>query len=330
MAVYNPSGAGNVHIDRALTSISVGWPTGNLAGEVLFPAVKVLKQSDKYYVFGREGWLPENDYRAPGTQANEVVGAALSTDTYYAQEHSLQIAVTDEERQNADPPMAPDRDGTNIITSKLMLGRERILQTLATTAANYASGLSTTLSGTSQWNDYANSDPISDLRTGKVAVNARIFTDPNVAVIPYQVMAKLEDHPDFLERIKYSERAIFSPELLASVLGFDRVVVPGVGINTANAGQPSTLSYLWGKDVVLAYVPSGPGLRIPAYGYEFVWGGAGGGQAQYVDRWREDRRKSDVLRVCRYYDVKLVAQGDVGTADAGKSIAGYVIKTAVA
>lgn len=330
MAVYNPSGGGNVHIDRALTQISVGWPTGNLAGEVLFPAVKVLKQSDKYYVFGREGWLPENDYRAPGTEANEVVGAQLSLDTYYAQEHSLQIAVTDEERQNADPPMAPDRDGTNIITSKLMLGRERILQTLATTAANYASGLSTTLSGTSQWNDYANSDPISDLRTGKVAVNARIFTDPNVAVIPYQVMAKLEDHPDFLERIKYSERAIFSPELLASVLGFDRVVVPGVGINTANQGQPSTLSYLWGKDVVLAYVPSSPGLRIPAYGYEFVWGGAGGGQAQYVDRWREDRRKSDVLRVCRYYDVKLVAQGDAGTADAGKSIAGYVIKAAVA
>lgn len=330
MAVYNPSGGGNVHIDRALTQISLGWPNGNLAGEVLFPTVKVMKQSDKYYVFGREGWLPEQDYRAPGTQANEVVGAALSTDTYYAQEHALQIAVTDEERQNADPPMAPDRDGTNIITSKIMLGRERLIQTLATTTGNYGSGLSTTLSGTSQWNDYANSDPISDLRTGKVAVNARIFTDPNVAVIPYQVMAKLEDHPDFLERIKYSERAIFSPELLASVLGFDRVVVPGVGINSANAGQPSTLGYLWGKDVVLAYVPSSPGLRIPAYGYEFVWGGAGAGQAQYVDRWREDRRKSDVIRVCRYYDLKLVAQGDVGTSDAGKVIAGYLIKAAVA
>ena len=330
MPVYNPTGSGSVHIDRALTQISVAWPTGNLAGSVLFPSVRVQKQADKYYIFGREGWLPETDYRAPGAQANEVTGAALSTDTYYAQEHSLQIAVTDEERQNADPPIAPDRDGTNIITSKIMLGRERTIQTLATTTANYASGLSTTLSGTSQWNDYANSDPISDLRTAKVAINARIFADPNVAVIPYQVMAKLEDHPDFLERIKYSERAIFSPELLASILGFDRVVVPGVGINTANLGQAASLGYLWGKDVVLAYVPGGPGLRIPAYGYEFVWGGAGGGQEQYVDRWREDRRKSDVIRVCRYYDLKLVAQGDAGTSDAGKSIAGYVIKAAVA
>src|SRR6266536_2105055 len=299
MPVYNPSGGGNVHIDRALTQISVAWPTGNLAGAALFPSVSVMKQSDKYYIFGREGWLPENDYRAPGTAANEVSGAALSTDTYYAQEHSLQIAVTDEERENADPPIAPDRDGTNIITSKIMLGRERAMQTLVTTTGNYASGSSTTLSGTSQWSDYANSDPISDLRTGKVTVNSRIFLDPNVAVVPYQVMMKLEDHPDFLERIKYSERAIFSPELLASVLGFDRVIVPGVGINTANLGQTASLGYLWGKDVVLAYVPASPGLRVPAFGYEFTWAGAGGGQSQYVDRWREDRRKSDVIRVCR-------------------------------
>lgn len=319
MAVYNPTGAANVHIDEALTQISVGWPTQGLAGAALFPSVTVRKQSDKYYVFGREGWLPEHDLRAPGTEANEIDGAQVSLDTYYAQEHALQIAVTDEERENADSPLSPDRDGTEIVTSKVMLGRERAFQVLSTTAANYASGHSVTLSGTSQWSDYANSDPISDLRTGKSTIHAKIFVEPNVAVIPYQVMTKLEDHPDFLERIKYSERAIFSPELLASVLGFERVVVPGVGYNTANLGQTPTIGYLWGKDVVMAYVPNSPGLKVPAYGYEFVWG------RQAVDRWREERRKSDVIRVSRYYDVKLVAQ------DASSlSIAGYVIKAAVA
>jgi hypothetical protein len=319
MAVYNPSGGGNVHVDQVLTQISVGWPTADLAGAALFPAVTVRKQSDKYYVFGREGWLPEDDVRAPGTEANEIESATVSTDTYYAQEHSLQVAVTDEERANADSPLSPDRDGTNIVTSKIMLGRERAFQTLATTTGNYASGHSTTLSGTSQWSDYANSDPISDLRTAKLTIHSKIFTEPTVAVIPYQVMTKLEDHPDFLERIKYSERAIFSPELLASVLGFNRVLVPGVGYNSANLGQTPSLSYLWGKDVVVAYVPPAPGLKIPAYGYEFVWG------QQSVDRWREEKRKSDVIRVCRYYDKKLVA------LDASsKSIAGYVIKAAVA
>lgn len=319
MAVYNPSGSGNVHTDEILTQISIAYPNNGLVGEALFPPVTVNKKSDKYYLFGREGWLPEDDFRSPGSVANEIAGLTVSTDTYYAQEHALQIAVTDEERENSDNPLSPDRDGTETVTSKIMLGRERIVQTLATTAANYASGLSTTLSGTSQWSDYSLSDPIGNLRTGKSAVHAKIFREPNVAVVPYQVMTILEDHPDFLERIKYSERAIFSPELLASVLGFDKVVVPGVGFNSANPGATTSLSYLWGKDVVLAWVPPRAGLKIPAYGYEFTWG------RQVVDRWREDQRKSDLVRVSRRYDHKLTAVDSSGLA-----IAGYVIKSAVA
>lgn len=325
MPVYAPSGAGNVHIDQALTQISIAWPNQGLVGPRLFPPVTVRKQSDKYYIFGREGWLPESgDVRAPGARANEIPGLAVSTDTYFCQEHALSIAVTDEERENADSPLAPDRDGTELVTSRLMLGREITQKTLATTAGNYATGNTTTLSGTAQWNDYVNSDPISDMRTAKATIHSRIFLEPTLAVIPYQVMTKLEDHPDFLERIKYSERAIFSPELLSSLLGVGSVVVPGVGFNSANEGQPVTLGYLWGKDVIFAYVPARAGLKVPAYGYEFVWGG------QFVDRWREEARVSDLVRVRRRYDNKLTALGDAGTSDAGKAIAGYLIKTAIA
>lgn len=325
MAAYSPTGAGGVHVDVVLSNISIAWPNSNLVGGQLFPAVTVRKQTDKYYIFGREAWLPEaGDVRAPGAEANEIPGLAVSLDQYYAQEHALQIAVTDEERENADAPLAPDRDATELVTSRVMLGRELAMQVKATTAANYASTNTTTLSGTAQWNDYVNSDPINNLRTGKTAVHNRIFMDPTLGVFPYQVMVTLEDHPDFLERIKYSERAIFSPELLSAVLGIGKIVVPGAGYNSAHEGQPATLGYVWGKDVILAYVPPRAGLKIPAFGYEFQWGN------QMVDRWREEKRKSDLLRVSRRYDLKLPAQGDPGTADAGLAIAGYLIKTAIA
>jgi hypothetical protein len=323
--VYSPTGSGSVHIDEVLTSISIAWPNNALAGQALFPPVTVRKQSDKYYVFGREMWLPESgDFRAPGTVANEIPGLQVSTDTYYAQEHALQVPVTDEERENADAPLSPDRDATEYVTQRVLLGREVAMKNLATTAANYSSGNVVTLAGTDQWNDYANSNPISDLRTGKSVVHGRIFLDPNLGLIPYQVMTVLEDHPDFLERIKYSERGIFSPELLASLIGLQRVIVPGAGVNSAVEGQPATLGYVWGKDVVLAYVPPRAGLRIPAFGYEFVWG------RQFVDRWREEPRVSDLIRVRRRYDLKLTALGDVGTADAGLAIGGYLIKAAIA
>jgi hypothetical protein len=323
MAVYNPNGGGNVHIDKVLTNISVGWPNNGFVGEALFPAVPVNKQSDLYYVFGREGWLPERgDERAPGTEANEIPGMQVSLNPYYAKEHALQVPVTDEERENADSPLSPDRDGTELVTSKIMLGRELIFKNLATTAGNYATGNSVTLAGVDRWDsgDAAGSHPIPDVRAGITAVHAKIFMRPNTAVIPWPVMNVLQDHSDFLNRIMYAERAIFSQDLLSSIFQIDNIIVPGVGYNTAvNYGAAETLGYIWTDDVILAWVPPRPGLRIPAYGYEFRWG------QQFVDRWREEKRASDLIRVRRRYDTKMVALDG-----SGKQVAGYLIKDTLA
>ena len=321
MPAYSSTGSGNVHIDVALSQISVAYPQGGFVGENLFPSVGVKRISDKYYVFGREAWQADLiDLRAPGAEASEIPGMALSLDSYYAQEHALQIGVNDEERENTDSPMSPDRDATELVSSKVLLGREVAMKNLVTTAANYPAALTTTLSGTTQWSDYVNSDPISDFKVGKRAVHANgLYMEPNTAVIPYQVMSILEDHPDFIERIKYSQRGLVTSEIIASLIGIPKIVVPGVGYDSAHVGQAASLGYLWGKDVVMAWVPDRAGPKIPAFGYEFKQG------EQYVDRWREDPRKRDVIRTTRRYDLKLVALDSNS-----KTIAGYLIKNAVA
>jgi hypothetical protein len=336
-AVYQPTGTGNIHYDQFLTDISLGFPQSmTFVGPSLFPQVVVQKQSNKYYQFGREAWLPEiGDERAPGTEANEIPGFHVSADSYYAQEHALQIAVTDEERENADTPFSPDC--TDLITAKIMLSREVKMHAMVTSTSNFASGLSTTLSGTAQWSDYTDgaSHPIVDIKTGIRAVNAKVFMDPNTAVIPYQVMQMLEDHPDLIERIKYSERAILTPEIIAALFSFTgNVIVPGIGIGSGQVGAMGnaiSVSYLWGKDVLLAYVPPRPGQKMPAFGYEFVWGYNGGAQPMIVDRWREDKRASDLIRVRRRYDLKLVGvEINPASGDFGLSVVGYLIKSAVA
>jgi hypothetical protein len=326
MAVYDPRGGGNTHIDQVLTQISIAYPNNGFAGAVLFPVVTVTRQSDKYYIFGREGWglHPGGDLRAPGTVANEIEGLSLSLDSYFAVEHSLQIPVTDEEKENVDNIVQPERDGTELLTSRILLQRELTMFTLATTAANYATGYSTTLSGTAQWNDYVNSNPIADLKVGKRKVHSGLFMETNLAIVPYQVMTQLEDHPDFIERIKYSQPGILTSDIIAAVTGIGQIVVPGVGYNSANPGQAASLGYLWGKDVVLAWVPPRAGQKIPAYGYEFNWRYPSGG-VMVTDRWREEPRKSNLIRVSRRYSVKMTALDG-----SGKQIAGYIIKAAVA
>jgi hypothetical protein len=323
MPVYSPTGSGNIHYDVPLTNISVAWTTGGLVGDVLFPPVTVQKQSNKYYIFqGRESWYPSfDDARAPGAEANEVPGLTVSLDTYYAQEHALQIAVTDEERENADTQFAPDADGAELLASRIALGREYRIYNVATTASNYHSTLQavpgTTAGFGPQWDSSANATPIRDIRTAQRLIHKLSFLETNVAVIPYRVMSALEDSDDLIGRIQYVERAVLTPDLVASLMGLQRVVVPGFGYATNNPGQTLAISYLWNNEVVLAYNPPRPGLKTPAYGYEFVWGF--GGADQIVDRWREERRASDVIRTRRRYDLKLI-----GKDTNGKSICGFL------
>jgi hypothetical protein len=393
VAIYNPSGSGNVHIDVVLTGISVAWPNEGLVGNVLFPAVPVQKQSDKYYVFaGREGWYPAlDDARAPGTEANEVPGLEVSLGSYYCQEHALQIAVTDEERENADSPLSPDVDGTEMLASRVALGKEYRIFKLVSTAANYHTdpgtdynnNLTVDLSSPGgsgypfyehlQWDNATGTNqlggqgptPVQDIRQAFRSVHGVSFLTPNSAIIPYLVMSYLEDTPDFVERIKYSERAILTPDLVSSLLSLDNVVVPGFGYATNNPGQTLALQYLWQNQVLLTYSPPRPGLKVPAFAYQFTWGfgGGGGGSLGFgsgafsgqgindgqglrgtalnptddtmgtdnalgggiVDRWREERRASDVIRFRQRYDLELI-----GVDSSGKSICGFLFQNAIA
>jgi hypothetical protein len=48
--VYDPRGGGSIHIDVALTQVSVGYDTEGLIADMLFPVLRVRKQSDLFYV----------------------------------------------------------------------------------------------------------------------------------------------------------------------------------------------------------------------------------------------------------------------------------------
>jgi len=315
-----------VHLDTMLTQISVGYenPAAYVAS-MLFPTVRVAKQSDKYFVMTREVWGREtNDLRAPGSEANELPAMTLSRDTYFIEEHALEGVVADEELENADSPLTPAQDTTEQVTNTILLNRELIQMRLATTVANYATNYSATLVGTAQWSDYTNSNPITDVRTAMKKIHDTLFMDPNTVIMGYNVYWQLQEHPDLLARLTYQVPQIASDAQIASVLGIPNFVVAGGGSLTNVYGQAETFGYTWGRDVVFAWVPPNPGRKVPAFGYEFVLP-YGGGNVQPVERWREEKRKSDVVRVSRRYDTKLIA-----VDGSGDSVAGYLIKDAVA
>lgn len=334
MPTYDPRGGGGVHIDVALSNISVARTNQSWnVSDALFPSVRVKKQSDKYYIFGREAWRPPmgGTVRAPGTKANQVPGLRVSLDQYFAIEHALEGDVTPEERENADSPMAPDRDATENVTNKILLGRELEARDLVHDPDTYIPEHVFTLSGGAQFDDYTNSDPMSVFREAQRVFHKTMFTVPNIAVIPWDVMWWLSDHPKLRDRLGGDERSVLTEQDVANLLGVRRVLVPGGGFNREdNAGGPEDIGYLWSQHIVLAWVPARPARRTPAFGYEFVW--PIGGRVQTTDKRNDKDNIKDIIRVRRRYDLKIVAKDDDATAggDPGtQSIAGMLIEDAI-
>jgi hypothetical protein len=75
-----------------------------------------------------------------------------------------------------------------------------------------------------QW-DNAGSTPIEDVTSQIIAFRELTGYAPNTMVIGAYVLQALRNHPEILDRIKYTERGIVTEDLIASLLGVEKILV---------------------------------------------------------------------------------------------------------
>lgn len=331
--MYDP---GQLYFDPILTGFAIKYDEQTLFAERFMPLVPVNTQSGRYRVFDRSNWLFYPDRREPGTVANEIRGGKWSEDTFQTKEHSLQAPVHDEERQElnslgglADPTFGgdlqldPEQDATLLVTRAIKLGHEYKVSQLLRNTANYPVGNTVTLSGTSQLNDYTGgtssaSDPVSVIQTAIRVLKAATGRAPNMMAVPSLGMPYIEQHPRIIDRFK--NFSLSQPDAFRTLTGFDGTIVPVDSVYNAadNIDATPVVTSFWGYDIWLGVVDPQPGFSRPTFGKTFCQKYPNG-EIRPVDRWREEGRKSDLVRVSQKYDTKIVS-----------SIAGYLIKNAFA
>jgi len=306
------------HIDAALSNISVAYrnkATGYAATQIM-PVVRVGKQSDKYYEFGKENLTRSDSRRQDKTKSNRA-SYSLSEESYYCESYALHDYVTDKDRKNSDFG-DPEMDTTEFLTDKILLDYEYSVASYLTNTSNLTNYV--TLSGTSQFSDYTNSLPQTVFETGKVSVYANTFREANVALIPYAVAQKLALHPHVKDVLKYTDPATITRSGLPPVLWGLRVIEAGAGYNSANIGQTAVLAPIWGKNIIIAHVPDAPGLKTISMGYTFSWQDEGAEMIS-VSKWDEPSigKGGVAIEPEMNFDKKITAVG-----------AGYLITAAIA
>lgn len=291
----------DVHIDAALSNLSVKYTNDELVGERLFSVLPVMKDSDKYFIYGKENLRTYRTKRAPGTRAASM-DWSVSSDSFKCEEYALEHPITDEERENSDQPLNPEADATEMLTDTIMLDHEVRMATLATTAGSYATGNAN--AATNKWDDFTASDPVEDVRAMASLIHSKIMRKPNTLLLGKQVYDVLCNHPDILSRLSGNATKVVTEEMLAFIFKVKEVIVGSAMQITSREGAAAEVSsYVWGKNVVLAY-KGNAGIKTLTFGQVFRRKGY-----RQVEKWREQPIKSDIVKTADKTDEKIIASG---------------------
>ena len=92
-----------LHVDEALTNISIAYRNEAFVAEQLLPVVPVQKRRDIYFKFSKQHFVAEDDTYYPGSHAKRIEVDLEKRGYYDAHGHALEAIIPDEFRENADP-----------------------------------------------------------------------------------------------------------------------------------------------------------------------------------------------------------------------------------
>lgn len=309
-----------VHINVPLTNIAVAYmqSADKFIADKVFPVVPVNKQADFYFRYYKEDWTRVvAQERAPATESAGGGWRIDNTPTYYARVYAVHKDVDDQTRGNTDDPIDLDRDATEWVTEQLLLKRELVF------VNNYFStgiwgtdrqGVAGSPSGNQfvKWSDYANSNPIADVKNSVLTIAESTGYKPNVLVVAPDVFNVLTEHPDVLDRIKYTQRAVVTEDLLAGLFGVERFIVPWAVVNNAAEGASADMNFVFKGKALLAYAAPAPSLFKPSAGYIFAWKFNGlAPRGLKIKNFRMENLAADRIEGEMAFDIKVVGS-DLG------------------
>jgi hypothetical protein len=155
-----------------------------------------------------------------------------------------------------------------MLREALGLAQENRAATILRATATYAAGNSTTLSGTSQWSDFVNSDPKTVIMAAKRSL--LIPSDSRVVMwMGKDVYDVVQNHTKVIASVQYATGAVDTRDILARYFQVDEIVVGEAFSATNNFGQTLATQRVWGKDAGLVVVnknaPQGMG-QLPTFG----------------------------------------------------------------
>ena len=235
-------------VDPVLTNIARAYHNAALVATVLFPVVTVSKEGGKIPEFTKESFKIYKTERAIRARSNRINPEDRKEIDFVLTEHDLEYPL--DYREIEEDILPAKMNATKVVTDGIGLRLEKLAADLVQDLTTYPTGNKVTL-GSSDKFDNTSSNPFTIFNTAKEAIRKKIAVRPNVCLLGASAFASLQDHPAVLDRIKYTQNAVVTADLLRMLLGFDQLVIG----DSVYAGDDGTLYDIWTDNVIIAYIP---------------------------------------------------------------------------
>ena len=267
-------------INPKLTAIAMVYsnPAQALIADAVLPRTPVAKKfAWSNYDVGQGYTIPQTLVGRKSVPTEVDFSGTLVNDE--VRDYALDDVVPNDEQQAWQDMIKPERGGpispieiSTMLTTKLIqLDREVRVASRVFNPVNYIAANQITLSGTGQWSDYANSNPLFAIMA---ALDVPVYR-PNTVALGQATFTALRMHPRVVQAVYGTAQTggVVTREALAQLLEVQQVLVGAGFVNTARRGQPVNNQRVWGKHAALLYIDKEAALsKQPCWGFTAQWG----------------------------------------------------------
>lgn len=278
-----PAGALNV----ALSNFAKEFRNNAFVGEMFAPRVPVARQSFQYVVWNRDDFkLPGSTLRAPGDEP-QTVRRSYSTAPYMCASHALQGEVPFEsESYGLGLGFSTRKQLTQQLIKQINLDIEVARANLLLSKTNFPNYIDLSTGTNQQWDMYPavagegtdGSHPIKQIEAAKAILRQAGVQDADMALLLSDpVVVALQNHPDIIDRFKYTTPGSISLDQLSQVFRVKCVQASAIVLSRGNVA-----SWVWGSNAFLGYAQSAPTQDDVSCAKTFVWTGGTDGNGNAI------------------------------------------------
>ncbi len=275
-------------------------------GTRVLPVIESMKASGPFGKIPIEQLLQSPDTkRAPG--AGYASGDfTFTSDTFTCEEHGFTSPVDDRQAQ-----MYADFFDAELVAAAR--ARNAVMKAYEIRVANLLFNTSTwtPTSVTTEWSTAASATPIDDVETEVQTVYANSGLWPNTLIITKKVFRNLRNVAQIVDRVKYqgfmdARAGNISVNALSAVFDLNVVVAGGTN-NTANEGATASLTPIWDDEyAMICRVATTNDISEPCVGRTIHWGEDGSTIGATMESYRDEARRSDIIRARMDTDEKVL------------------------